>query len=113
MTKRVTSLLFEAFRRNEMANTDPHWEGEAVTRRWLGLGIEAAYRPAIEAGLFMFHDGRTPPPRCMGWLCLTEAGAKAMQEHEAEFRDALEDMKRCGYEDNVYAHYTLAGGITT
>jgi hypothetical protein len=61
MTHRVKQLLFEAYRRNEMSDS---WEKEKSIRfRWLGLGTEAAYRPIIDAGLMVFHDGRTPPKR--------------------------------------------------
>lgn len=80
----IKGLLFEAYRRNNMAD---HFEKtKRLSQRWLGLGTAAAYRPVIQAGLMRFYNGRTPPPRCMGWLCLTEQGIKKMQEHEEEFK---------------------------
>ena len=91
LTKRVTALLFEAYRRNEMC--DSYEKARPLTQRWLGLGTEAAYRPMLATGLMRFHDGENPPRRCMGWLCLTDAGARAMKEQSRRFQHALADLK--------------------
>lgn len=75
MKSRAESLLLEAYRR--YLTSDNHEKSKMLTNRWLGLGTEAAYRPLIEMGLARFHDDRTPPKRCMGWICLTESGVDA------------------------------------
>ena len=62
MNKSVKFLLFEAYRRNEMR--DSHENSKPLNKRCLGLGTAAAYKPALEAGLMTFHNGRTPPTRC-------------------------------------------------
>jgi len=110
-SKRIMGLLFEAYRRNQMF--DPHEQDKPLIERWLGLGTEAAYRPAINAGLFRFHDGRIPPKRCMGWLCLTPAGVSAMLEYQTKFEAILNSWKALGYEQSILGQYQLAGGITT
>jgi len=72
----VKNLLCEAIRRNKnfyQQRTLP------LKDQWLGLGTEAVYRSGIKAGFFKFHDGEIPPPRCMGWLVLTDAGIAAMK----------------------------------
>lgn len=105
MTQRMKALLFEAYRRNEMC-LDTHEHSKPMTQRWLGLGTEAAYRPVLDAGLMRFHDGRTPPKRCMGWLCLTEEGVEILKAHEAEFQEKLEQLRK----DNrlsPYASYSF------
>ena len=111
LSKSVKSLLFEAYRRNMMEGSFE--ENKPIQRRWLGLGTEDAYRPAIDAVLMVFHDGRTPPPRCMGWLVMTEKGVKALQEHEDEFKVVLDEIKERGYEKTYLSQYMLAGGLTT
>ena len=108
--RQIERLLFEAYRRNDMA--DGHERAKVVTNRWLGLGTEAAYRPAIQAGLMRWHDGRTPPVRCMGWLCLTEKGAETMAAMAADFARALADIKRdTAYQDGYKSRFQLAGGL--
>ena len=104
------ALLFEAYRRNAMART--HDRAEPLLQRWLGLGTASAYATALNAGLMRFYDGQTPPPRCMGWLCLTEAGIAEMEAHAKEFAAVLEDMKQHGYSQSIIGQYMLAGGIT-
>lgn len=106
----VKKLLFEAYRRNQMC--DDFEKGKPLEKRWLGLGTEAAYRPALEQGLMAFHDGRVPPKRCMGWLVLTQEGIKAMEKLEEEFKTVLDDMVRSGYLDTLLANYQMLGGIT-
>jgi hypothetical protein len=111
MNVKIRALLLEAYRRNEMA--DAHEKAKPILDRWLGLGTAAAYRPALEAGLMRFH-GCTPPPRCMGWLCLTQTGLDAMQSQQKDFSERLAYRKqkaansRQGYLDS----YQLAGGLT-
>jgi hypothetical protein len=115
----LKGLLFEAYRRNDMTESvRPNGleMQKPLSERWLGLGTEAAYRPALAAGLMRFHDGQTPPPRCMGWLCLTDAGIKEIQKHEEEFKRVLgllkADTTTGGYACSYAANYMLAGGIT-
>jgi hypothetical protein len=112
MTTTIKQLLFEAYRRNDMS--DPFERRKPMTRRWVGLGTEAAYRPAIKAGLMVFHDGIAPPPRCMGWLCLTEKGLVALREFESEFAQRLAFLKgNTAYHNSILSQYTLAGGISS
>jgi hypothetical protein len=98
-------LLFEAYRRNEMT-LDQVERSKPLSERWLGLGTAAAYRPVLDAGLMRFFDGKTPPVRCMGWLCLTELGIQKMKEYEGEFKGSIP----------AYTHYSwtymMANGIT-
>jgi hypothetical protein len=105
----IEELLFEAYRRNDMA--DAHERSKPLGDRWLGLGTETAYRPALEAGLFRFHNGVTPHARVMGWLCLTNAGVAAMEGHQKEFKKALTALKKTVYKDSYVSQYQLAGGI--
>jgi hypothetical protein len=108
LSKRVMGLLFEAYRRHEMTLSSFDL-AKPLGQRWLGLGTLAAYRPIIDAGLMTWHDGRTPPPRCMGWLVLTPNGIAAMEEHKEEFAKALERIR------SQYAglgNYMLAYGAT-
>lgn len=74
MKASVERLLLEAYRRNGIGNK----AGQGITERWLGLGTEAEYRPAIAEGLMVWHDGIPPPKRILGWLCLTNKGAGAL-----------------------------------
>jgi hypothetical protein len=69
LSARNRLLMREAIRRYYMFHG-----GEPLTMAWIGLGTAAFYRPAIDAGLMTFHDGRTPPKRCMGWFVLTDKG---------------------------------------
>lgn len=117
MSHRLKCLLFEAYRRNDMA--DEHERSKPLLKRWLGLGTEAAYREALESGLMRFHDDQKPPPRCMGWLCLTETGIDALLDNAPQFAAVLEQMKRDqgqngkrAYANSYRANYMLAGGIT-
>mgnify|MGYP001568948645 CR=1 FL=1 len=110
LSKRAKGLLFEAYRRNDMANSVE--ASKPLNRRWLGLGTAAAYRPAIKAGLMQFHDGLIPPARCMGWLCLTDLGIEQYQEYADEFQAALRSLKGTTYSESYRAQYMLAGGIT-
>ena len=111
MDKMTKSLLFEAYRRNEMAND--HERAKPITQRWLGLGTAAAYRNVLKGGLMVFHDGRTPPPRCMGWLCLTDVGLDTMRTMESEFSHCLADMRKAGYKSSLRANFMLAGGFSS
>ena len=107
----IKQLLFEAYRRNQMA--DGVERSKPLTRRWLGLGTEAAYRPVLRAGLMQFHDGQIPPPRCMGWLRLTVAGAAVLKHIEPECQTKLSSLNaNPRYQSSHVAHYHLAGGLT-
>lgn len=110
MKQAIERLLFEAYRRNESSSLTK--QSKPLLSRWLGLGTAAAYRPILEAGLMVFHDGKIPPPRCMGWLCLTPAGVEAMQSKARQFKEELEMLKKTSYRDSRAAHYPLAGGLT-
>jgi len=110
MKKRLVELLFEAHRRNDMA--DSREKAKPLGHRWLGLGTAAAYRPALETGLMVFCDGMAPLPRCMGWLTLTPAGIAAMQEMEEDFAQALAVLKKDrGYASSYASMYQVAGGF--
>ena len=111
MNAKTKGLLFEAYRRNDMA--DDYERSKPLERRWLGLGTAAVYRPVINEGYKCFHDGKTPPPLCMGWLILTPKGVKALQRLEAEFSDELNTLKKhTDYSASILGNYTLAGGLT-
>jgi len=111
LSRAAVYLLFEAYRRNHMF--DPHERAKPLDQRWLGLGTEAAYRPVLGKGLMRFHDDRNPPPRCMGWVCLTELGIKVMKELEPQFQKELQELHSSPrYKSSLRAQYTLAGGIT-
>ena len=111
MKTNVKKLLFEAYRRNDMA--DKQERNQPLSMRWLGLGTEAAYRQGINAGLFVFHDGRAPSARCMGWLCLTEKGIREMKENSEEFKRVLDKLKQGDYSRSYASQYMMAGGITS
>lgn len=106
----VNELLFEAYRRLDMGD---EWErSKPLLRRWVGLGTAAAYRPVIEAGYMMFHNGITPPARCMGWLVLTEKGVEKLKELEPIFSERLRGWKtHTDYPSSILANYMLAGGL--
>jgi len=103
-------LLFEAYRRNEMA--DSHERSKPLSQRWLGLGTEAAYREALDAGLMTWANS-VPAHRCMGWLVLTKKGIQAMQKCASEFEQAMQRMIEGGYKRSILSHYMLAGGLQT
>jgi len=110
MSVAVRRLLFEAYRRNRMA--DDVENRKPLEQRWLGLGSKSAYRPVLEAGLMRFHDGENPPPRCMGWLVLTPEGVAAMKGLEDEFAEAMDRLEADpAYQRSIRANYLLAGGI--
>ena len=46
---------------------------------WTGLGYKTTYRSVVDAGLMRWVRGE-PHDRHIGWLCLTEAGAKIIQQ---------------------------------
>jgi hypothetical protein len=107
-------LLFEAYRRNDMAvESHADWQlKKPLDQRWLGLGSRAAYRSVLDAGLMVFHDGQNPPPRVSGWLVLTSWGVTALFECENEFKQALSDLKRnFDYQRSLRSQYNLAGEI--
>ena len=109
--KAIRRALFEAYRRNQMA--DAHEAAKPLVRRWLGLGSESAYRAALQAGMMRWVHDEPPPKRCMGWLCLTQAGIEAMRAHEAEFAETLARMNAHGYQHTYEAHYVLMGGLSS
>lgn len=67
-------------------------KGEPIRTAWLGLGTESFYRDAINDGLMTWHDGKTPPRRCSGWLVLTEKGEKIFLQMIADIAN-----ERLGY----------------
>lgn len=69
-------------------------KGEPIQNCWLGLGTESFYRDAITDGLMTWHDGKTPPRRCAGWLVLTKKG-------ESVFMQMLADIA-----NEKLGHYT-------
>lgn len=105
------SFLFEAYRRNQMA--DKHERSKPLGARWLGLGTAAAYRPMLHAGLMEFHDLRHPPQRCMGWLVLTNLGIRALRQCTPEFKEVYARLAADPrYQSSYLSHYQLVGGIT-
>jgi len=73
LTSRQGSLLLEAMRRYVQFHS-----GEELTKAWTGLGYYTKYKPVLDTGLMEWVYDQ-PPPRCMGWLRLTEAGAKIVE----------------------------------
>jgi len=65
----IIGALKEATRRYKQFHS-----GEVVTEAWTGLGFISDYKDVIKAGYMVWHDNETPPPRCMGWLTLTDKG---------------------------------------
>lgn len=53
-------------------------QGKALLEAWTGLGHLTTYKPVLDAGLMEWVHG-VPPPRHMGWLRLTVAGAEIVQ----------------------------------
>lgn len=110
ISEQVKCLLFEAYRRNDMA--DVFERRKPLGKRWLGCGSEDAYQPAITAGLMVFHDGRVPPPKCNGWLILTSKGIRAMNAHKAQFAAVLAVLKTMPvYQESYRARFMLAGAL--
>ena len=74
LTSRQKSLLLEAKRRYTT-----FYPEEELADAWTGLDHRSTYKPALDARLmeWVLHE---PAFRCMGWLRLTEAGAKIVQE---------------------------------
>ena len=101
--------LFEAYRRFKMF--DSVERRKPLLSQWLGLGTFTAYREALDSGLMRFHDDKRPPPRCMGWLCLTEKGAGCLLQLAPEFDAVLSGMKAAGYDKSLSANFSLAGGL--
>jgi len=102
--------MFEAFRRNDMA--DSVERRKPLSQRWVGLGSSTAYRPVLETGLMAFHDGKTPPRGCMGWLVLTPKGVELYAELAPELHRRLEDLKKDpDYTNSHISRYQLAGGM--
>jgi hypothetical protein len=73
MNKKTYYALCEALRR--YTRFHPH---EELVQAWTGLGYVTEYKSAIDSGHMEFV--RTPMYRCLGWLHLTEKGAKVVRE---------------------------------
>jgi len=114
METKIIQLLFEAYRRNDMARFDKSEQAKPLHRRWLGLGTAAAYRSVIQAGLMTFHNGNIPHKRCMGWLCLTDKGIIAMKTLAAKFRfqEQIDLKSKYDYKKSIEFNYMLFGGLT-
>jgi hypothetical protein len=111
LSKRVTYLLFEAYRRNDLINRQLG-EKTPLESRWLGLGTEAAYRPIIEAGLMTWVSGQPTAPRQARWLKLTAAGVEAFAAYEKELSEALAELKRSeAYQREYSSRFQLAGAL--
>ena len=74
----IHELLMEA--KDRLEKGDMQQKSLPILRRWVGLGTAATYKPMIEAGLMQFDGHRTPPNRCVGWLCLTPKGLEELQK---------------------------------
>lgn len=109
MNKNTLACLFEAYRRNEMA--DNHEKHKPLIDRWLGLGTATAYKTTIDAGLMRWWNGKEPTPRAMGWLCLTEPGIAELERLTPEFKAELKRMKDAGYDRSLQSQFMLAGGL--
>ena len=72
LTSKQGVLLLEAMHRYVRFHS-----GEDLTKAWTGMGGRAVYGPVLESGLMEWVD--EPAPRCIGWLRLTEAGAKIVE----------------------------------
>lgn len=94
--------LRDAVRRIKIA--DNIEQQQPMTKKWLGLGTYAEYRPLINKGLFVFHNGQKPPARCMGWLCLTSKGVKWFEENRVH----VEERVNSDLKNNALAHYQLS-----
>ncbi len=89
-------LMNEAIRRYCLFHA-----GESLDFAWIGLGTKSEYRPALDAGLMTFHDGREPYKRCMGWLVLTKKG-------QTEFLKMLANLIKNSYiPENFVNQYEL------
>jgi hypothetical protein len=98
----IQYLMAEALRRSRM----PAEKHKPLLQRWVGLGTEAAYRPALRAGLLRWVGSETPRPRIMGWLQLTEKGAAFLLDN-AEL--LLSTKTGPG---GTLQYYQVAGGLT-
>ena len=104
--------LFEAYRHNQMI--DPREPIQPLTKRWLGLGTVAAYRPMLKADLMRFHDGEIPPARCMGWLVLTKKGVELYHKYENEFETEMQRLNESEkYKSSILSCFTVAGGLVS
>lgn len=108
MNTTVKSFLTEAHRR--IKNGDRHEKSKPILQKWVGLGTAAAYRPMLKLGLMRFHDYKTPPPRCMGWLCLTVKGLKQLRILQKEQKAHLKSVCE---EKSLENQYMLAGGLVS
>lgn len=70
--------LVEALRRY----TRNH-DGEELTEAWTGLGNKTSYRGSLRDGYMTWVHG-TPTPGTIGWLRLTNSGAKIVGEWLAQ-----------------------------
>jgi len=62
--------------------------GRSLTEAWTGLGSRTTYEPVLDAGLMEWiHE---PAPGRPGWLRLTEAGAKIIQEWIAHTQEVTD-----------------------
>ena len=106
----VIQLMIEAIRRIKMA--DRHEKSKPILERWVGLGTEAAYRPAIKAGLMkfvrQFSLDPVPPPRCMGWLHLTPKGLKVLRQIKKGNKPWVDHV--CNDSQRLDNQFMLAGG---
>jgi len=108
--KTLRGFMLEAHRRIEIG--DDAERGLPLTRKWVGLGTAAAYKPMVEAGYMTFHDGKIPPPRCMGWLVFTETGAAKYQELLPDLQRAYAEFQKAIKGGNGYLwEYSLFGGL--
>lgn len=76
MTQAQHLLMMEALRRFLKFNN----QKLPLITAWTGLGYASHYKPVIDAGWMTWISGRIPSRRCMGWLRLTEEGAKIVQQ---------------------------------
>lgn len=87
---RIERLFLDVYRRNEIISRKG--SNQPLEKRWLGLGTRTTYKSALDAGLMKFESDY--PPRCMGWLRLTEKGIALFRELEPELKRRWELRQR-------------------
>lgn len=93
----IKEILFEAFRRNKIADSCDL--SKPMNKRWLGLGYKTTYKVAVEDGYMAWIFG-APKDRCMGWLHLTDKGVEALNLLIPEFEEKWEKMEKSSYSED-------------
>jgi hypothetical protein len=75
LTSNQYSLLLEALRRFIRFA-----DNKTLKSAWTGLGYKTVYKPVLDARMMVWVDYVVPRSRTMGWLTLTDLGAKIVQK---------------------------------